>query len=140
VDAENIRQESQHHLHEMQIMSNYLIDEKHADKLASYDWRGEREDEDSDSYTEHSKTVGKLAKHMKGVQNLGYEPVYDEMGQRKFNIDIRDIKVWSDISGGCLKQHWESTEDACRNKLNNFRNKRRYEAWLDDDEDDVEAD
>ena len=118
-------------------MSNYLIDEKHAEKLASYDWRG---DEDSDSYTEHSNTLGKLAKHMKGAKKLDYDPVYDEMGQRKFNIDIRDIKVWSDISGGCLKQHWESTEEACRNKLNNFRNKRRYEAWLDDDEDDVEAD
>lgn len=47
----------------MQIMSNYLIDEKHAEKLAAYDWGADLES--SDSYTGHSKTLTKLSKHMK---------------------------------------------------------------------------
>ena len=62
VDAENVRQESLHHLHEMQIMSNYLIDEKHAEKLAAYDWGADLES--SDSYTGESKTLAKLSRHI----------------------------------------------------------------------------
>lgn len=43
------------------------------------------------------------------------------MGQRKFNIDIRDLKVWSDISGGCIKEHWNSCAESNKTKANNFR-------------------
>lgn len=46
----------------MQIMSNYLIDEKHAEKLAAYDWGADLES--SDSYTGESKTLAKLSRHI----------------------------------------------------------------------------
>jgi hypothetical protein len=64
--------------------------------------------------------LGNLGYEIK-KNNDWYKPEYDEMGQRKFNIDIRDLKVWSDISGGCIKEHWNSCAESNKTKANNFR-------------------
>jgi hypothetical protein len=43
---------------------------------------------------------------------------------------IKDIKVYSDITGGVLTEHWELAQNSHKEKLERFKRQKKYEAFL----------
>jgi hypothetical protein len=67
-------------------------------------------------------------------------PEFDlETGLRKFNVELKDIKVFSDITGNVVTQDWELSKNGHHEKLGKYRVMKKYQKCLEDDEDDVEA-
>jgi len=49
---------------------------------------------------------------------------------RKFNIDIKDIKCYGDISGVVRVEHWEHAGNAHEEKLGKHKVMKNYQNWL----------
>lgn len=55
------------------------------------------------------------------------------------DVAIKDIKVFSDIVGDVVVENWEMAQNNHGDKVTAFRNRKKYEFALYDDEDDFEA-
>ena len=77
--------------------------------------------------------------HIKEDRSKYWKPEYDDFGARKFNVNIHDIMPFSDINEGVVKDQWEFGRKIHNSKIDNFRNKKKYQYWLEDDEEDIEA-
>lgn len=46
---------------------------------------------------------------------------------------------FSDINAGVVEDQWEFGRRTHSHKIDNFRSKKRYQYWLEDDEEDIEG-
>ena len=60
-------------------------------------------------------------------------------GARTFDVDIGQIKVYSDVAGGVKRSWFAKAKADHADKLETFRRAKGYQTWLNDDEEDVEA-
>ena len=46
------------------------------------------------------------------------------------HINIKDIKVYADITGGVTTEHWNIAQHSHQEKLERFKKQKKYEVYL----------
>ena len=101
------------------------------EKAADYD---SESDPDCDDATRIRKRIARRMDARKKTEKRDAAT-----GARTFDVDIGQIKVYSDVAGG-VKASWFAKAKADHaDKLETFRRAKGYQTWLNDDEEDVEA-
>ena len=69
-----------------------------------------------------------------------YKPRYDPVtGRRLFDIDIKDVRVWSDAAGAVPVKSWNYAREVHEEKLSKLRKMKEWQTWCQEDEEDVEG-
>ena len=111
--AEKERLETLHNLKSIRIMDRYLVD---FDQEFSLD-QSMREKES-------------VTRYMEGKGGV-------RIPKKK---EITDIKVWTDIVGTIEKKEWMEAQRVHVDKLNEYRNTKKWIKTCQEDQDDIEAD
>ena len=82
---------------------------------------------------------------LKDMKDMGLPDKLAEIDHKTGNTKvkhahIKDIKVYSDIDEeGVKTEHWEHAQYAHQEKVERFKRQKKFEAFLQDDEDDFDA-
>ena len=68
------------------------------------------------------------------------KPKYDpKTGRRMFDVNIKDINVWSDAAGAVSVKSWNHVKEVHEEKLAKLRKMKEWQTWCQEDEDDIEG-
>ena len=55
------------------------------------------------------------------------------------DVNVKNVKVWTDIAGNTKKREWQEASSLHQMKLQKFREQKKYQQWIDETEEDIEA-
>ena len=86
-----------------------------------------------------TRIEGQKAEKQKFEKLQEIPQVDPKSGRMNLDVAIKDINVYSDIVGDVMVENWETAQHNHGDKVAAFRNRKKYEFALYDDEDDFEA-
>lgn len=86
-----------------------------------------------------TKIEGERQEKLKMEKMQEMPEIDPKSGRLNTDVAIKDIKVFSDIVGDVVVENWETAQKNHSDKVGTFQNRKKYQFYLYDDEDDFEA-